>query len=108
MDLNIKALVDRYPNLRLQVNLGNRHRIIHRRIDRGSLWVYPFQTGEYTYGPTGDVKSIIIDLMHKHVLPEVGSSYDDYEAKHKLLLTTKIVINITEMAKIIRRLGEWH
>ena len=29
MDLNIKALVDRYPNLRLQVNLGNRHRIRH-------------------------------------------------------------------------------
>lgn len=40
MDHNIKALVDRYPNLRLQVNLGNRHRIIHRHIDRGSLWVY--------------------------------------------------------------------
>ena len=104
MDLNIKALVDRYPNLRLQINLGNRHRIIHRHIDRGSLWVYPLQTSAYTITANGEVRPIIIDMMNQHVLPEIGNSYDDYEAKRKALL----IPNITEMANIIRRLGEWH
>jgi hypothetical protein len=102
MDQDIKAIVDRYPNLRLQINLGNRHRIIHRRITRGSLWVYPLRSGAYTIAVNGEVKSIIIDMMNKHVLPEIGMSYDDYEAKRKALL----IPNITEMANIIRRLGE--
>ena len=103
MDLNIKALVDRYPNLRLQINLGNRHRIIHRHIDRGSLWVGIRRTGEYNIGAGGDVRPVLIDLFNHYADPAIGTYMDDYIPHRKGL----IIPNITEMAKIIRRLGEY-
>lgn len=104
MDHHIKVLVDRYPNLRLQVNLGNRHRIIHRRIDRGSLWVGIRRTGDYVIGAGGDVRPVLIDLFDHYVDPAIGTYLDDYIPQRKRL----IIPNITEMANIIRRLGEWH
>ena len=104
MDHNIKAHVDRYPNLRLQVNLGNIHRIIHRRIDRGSLWVGIRRAGVYNIGANGGVLPILIDLFDHYADPVIGTYMDDYIPRRKGL----IIPNITEMAKIIRRLGEWH
>lgn len=54
MDHQIKAIVDYYPNLRIQVNKGEVHRIIHRRIDRGSLWLGARRTGEYRIDAHGE------------------------------------------------------
>jgi hypothetical protein len=39
LDHKIQTIVDRYPNLHLQVNKGERHQIMHRRISHGRLWL---------------------------------------------------------------------
>jgi hypothetical protein len=38
-EYHVKAIVERYPNLHLQVNKGEIHRIMHRHIKHGSLWL---------------------------------------------------------------------
>jgi hypothetical protein len=104
MDYQIKAIVDRYPNLRIQVNKGERHRIMHRRIDRGSLWLGSRRAGEYGVLANGDVKHILHDLLNCYVDPAIGTDYDAYVIRRKGV----VIPNINELAKIIGRLGAWH
>ncbi len=50
----INDAVNRHPNLRLQVNKGERHRITRQGISRGSLWLEK-QTEYYRLKLTGDI-----------------------------------------------------
>jgi hypothetical protein len=54
----INAVVQRYPNLRLQVNKGERHRIIKNGVSRGSLWLAK-QSERYRLKLTGDIAAAL-------------------------------------------------
>ena len=52
LDHKIQAIVDRYPNLYLQINKGERHRIMHRPISPGSLGIGASRQESMAFWPT--------------------------------------------------------
>ena len=73
MDSNIKSTIEQCSKLRLQVNKGERHRIMHSAVKRGSLWVEP-RRRSYNILPTGEVKSLLHDFIFSRFGPEKGES----------------------------------
>lgn len=53
----VKATVEQCPKLELQINKGERHRIIHSGIRSGSLWITP-RLKSYCVCPTGEVETL--------------------------------------------------
>ena len=62
----INAAVQRYPNLRLQVNKGEIHRIRKDGITSGSLWLEK-QRECYRLQLTGEVIPLLTDYVIKQV-----------------------------------------
>ena len=100
MDRTIKAIVEQCPMLRVQVNKGERHRIMHNGIRRGSLWVTP-RTHWYCVEPTGEVGALMYNFLHDHFGPETG---EDYKGRWKYW----DIKGIGDVSTIIRRFGENH
>lgn len=68
---SIKSAVAGRQFLTLQVNKGDRHRIMNDHIGKGSLWVIP-QKNIYHVHVTGDVESALYDFVKSHFGPHVG------------------------------------
>lgn len=62
VNLNIKSSVAVCPNLSLKLNIGDRHRIMHSRIRKGSLWIRP-QTERYRVSITGEVDGLLYHYL---------------------------------------------
>jgi len=97
MDSDIKAIVEQCPTLRLQVNKGERHRITHSGVRRGSLWVQP-RTNGYCVIPTGEVEALILHFLHTHCGDESGK---DYKGRWKWWNIAQ-----RDLAKVIQHFGE--
>ena len=98
MNSDIKAIVDQFPSLSLQVNIGERHRIMRTGIKRGSLWIAP-RLHYYSVTPSGEVEALLSHFLHSHFGAETGQ---DYKGRWK-------VWNIPDLAgvtKLIQRFGE--
>ena len=76
MNSNIKDVVDNCPSLHLQINVGNRHRISHRKISRGSLWIGP-HTNNYYVEVTGDIESYLYPFLQN----KFGVHYGENQGK---------------------------
>ena len=76
MNSNIKDVVDNCPSIHLQINVGNRHRISHRKISRGSLWIGP-HTNNYYVEVTGDIESYLYPFLHN----KFGVHYGENQGK---------------------------
>lgn len=71
MNSNIKAIVEQFPSLSLQVNIGERHRIMRSGIKRGSLWIAPRVCG-YNVSPTGEVETLMLHFLRSQFGVETG------------------------------------
>ena len=98
MKSDIKAIVKQCPMLRLQVNKGERHRIMRSSIRRGSLWIEPRIKG-YSINTTGEVASLMDHFLRTNFGPETGQ---DSKGRWK---TWKISDN-ADLSRIIRHLSE--
>lgn len=65
--MDIKDTVRIYPHLLLQVNKGNRHRIINSSIDKGSLWVKArIRHGDNYVEVTGNAESKLYSFLQNN------------------------------------------
>jgi hypothetical protein len=97
MNSDIKAIVDQFPTLSLQVNIGERHRIMRSGIKRGSLWIAPRVRG-YNVIPTGEAEALLYHFLRSIRVEDGG----DYKQRWKYW-------NISELgdvARIIQRFAE--
>lgn len=72
MNKDVKATVAQCSVLEVQVNKGNRHRIMHSGIKAGSLWIIP-RIACYYVSPTGEVETRLYDFLVDHFGSETGS-----------------------------------
>ncbi len=79
--------------LRLQINKGERHRIMRNGVRRGSLWVTP-GTNCYCVCVTGETEAILYDFLRSDFGAETG---EDQGKKYWN------VISIKDVDKIIRQ-----
>jgi hypothetical protein len=96
MNNDIKSTVAKCPQLTLQLNKGERHRVMRSGLRRGSLWVTPRMNG-YNVLLSGEADGLLCNFMRSHFGAETG---EDQGYKYW---------NITDygdVAKIIRRFGE--
>jgi hypothetical protein len=96
MNSDIKAVVDHCPLLHFQVNKGERHRIMHSGIRRGSLWITP-RTDCYCVTPTGEVETLMYHYLHSNFGAESGQ-----DGRYRWWS----IADFDEVAGIIRRFGE--
>lgn len=69
MSHDIERIVEAYPLLTLQVNVGERHRIMHGEIARGSLWITP-KASCFNVAPSGhEVEALMYDFLRNHFGP---------------------------------------
>jgi hypothetical protein len=97
MNGDIKAIVRHYPMLTLQLNKGERYRIMRSDIRRGSLWVSP-RINAYSITPTGEVASLMDHFLRSNFGPETG---EDYKKRWKYWK-----INVADVSSVIRHFGE--
>jgi len=62
MNTEVKSIVGKCPMLRLQLNKGERHRIMRGDIRRGSLWVIP-RSNWYSVFVTGEVEGLMYNFL---------------------------------------------
>jgi hypothetical protein len=98
MNRDIKAIVDLYPLLHLQVNKGERHRIMRSDIKRGSLWIAP-RVHYYSVTPSGEVEVLLDHFLRSHFGAEHGV---DYKQRWKWWN----IPELGDVAKIIQRFAE--
>lgn len=96
MNMDIKSTVEQYSLLTLQVNKGERHRIMRRGIRQGSLWVTP-RANCYCVAVTGEVEALLYNFLWSHVGSETGI---DQNRKYWN------ISDIADVAKAIRRFGQ--
>lgn len=96
MNSDVKATVEQCPTLRLQLNKGERHRIMRNGIKSGSLWITPMRNG-YCVCPTGVVETLLYDFLCSNFGTETGV---DQNRKYWN------IENYGDVAKVIRRFGE--
>lgn len=71
MDENIKATVAKCPKLEMQLNVGERHRIMRSDVTRGSLWVTP-RVSCYRVSTTGEVATLLYNFLCSNFGTETG------------------------------------
>lgn len=71
MDKKIEKIIEGKSNLKLKLNKGERHRIIHNNVKRGSLWFTPRVNG-YSVCPTGEVESLLYHFLTQRFGKETG------------------------------------
>jgi len=98
MNTDIKAIVEQCPLLHLQLNKGERHRIMRTGITRGSLWIAP-RIHYYSVTPSGEVETLMYHFLHSQFGAETG---EDYKGRWKYWN----ILDIDGVAKIIHRFGE--
>ena len=98
MNREIQAIVKQYPMLTLQVNKGERHRIMRNGIRRGSLWISP-RINAYSITPTGEVASLMDHFLRSNFGPETG---EDYKGRWKYWK----ISDIADVSSIIRHFAE--
>lgn len=96
MNTDVEATVKQCPLLTLQVNLGERHRIMRRGMGRGSLWVTPY-VSTYLVVVTGEAETLLYSFLCSHFGAELGESQGKKYWK---------INDIGDVAKIIRRFGQ--
>ena len=97
MNSEIKAIVDQLPSLTLQVNVGERHRIMRSDIRRGSLWISP-RRDSYSVAPTGEVEEVLSHFLQSQFGPESGQ---DSKGRWKIWN----ISDIGGVTELIRRFG---
>ena len=95
MQAEIQSAVGDCSTLTLQVNKGERHRIMRGDIGRGSLWITP-QSNSYSVAVTGNADPLICEFICEHFGPETRI---DQGNKHWNIK------NIGDVARIIRKFG---
>lgn len=98
MNSDIKAIVDKFPSLSLQVNVGERHRIMRSGIKRGSLWIAP-RVSYFSVTPSGEAEDLLYHFLHSNFGDEAGV---DYKGRWKWWNITEL----DDVAKIIQRFTE--
>jgi len=98
MNTDIKAIVEQFPLLQLQVNKGERHRIMRSGIKRGSLWIAP-RAHYYSVTPSGEVEVLLDHFLRSHFGAETGQ---DYKGRWRYW----DIPDLDGVAKIIHRFGE--
>ena len=98
MNTDIKAIVEQCPLLHLQLNKGERHRIMRSDIKRGSLWIAP-RIHYYSVTPSGEVEAMLYHFLHSHFGVETGQ---DYKGRWKYWN----IPDLDGVAKLIQRFGE--
>lgn len=71
LNSNIKSVVSRYPLLSVQLNVGDRHRIVHSGLQRGSLWIRP-RARDFRVLVTGEAETVLYHYMLNDFGPHVG------------------------------------
>lgn len=99
MNSDIKAIVDQLPLLSLQVNIGEKHRIMHSGIKLGSLWIEPRVRG-YNVLSTGDAETLLLQFLYSHFGVEKGENSKGRKYWE--------IQDIDGVAKIIQRFAEPH
>ena len=96
MNRDIQAIVKQYPTLTLQLNKGERHRIMRSGIRRGSLWISP-RINAYCITPTGEVASLMDHFLRSGFGPETGKdrSYNYWN-----------ISDVADVSSIVRHFGE--
>src|SRR5689334_22452310 len=97
MNRDVIAIVKQRPLLHFQVNKGERYRITHSRIRRGSLWITP-RTSSYCVTPTGEVEALLYHFLQTHFGPENGQH-------SKGIWKWWNITDLGDVTKIIQRLG---
>ena len=98
MNSDIKAIVDQCPSLTLQVNIGERHRIMRSDIKRGSLWIAP-RRHYYSVTSSGEVEALLSHFLHSHFGAETGQ---DSKGRWKVW----DIPDLAGITKLIQRFGE--
>ncbi len=96
---DIDKYVTEFSSLRLKVNKGERHRIMHKDIKnlQGSLWFQPY-SGKYRLYPTGVVISYLSPLLHEKLGPPDGQDMErDYWYVNQLNHVKEIVRAFSEL-----------
>ena len=96
MNTDIESTVEQCAMLNLQINKGERHRIMRKGSGRGSLWVTPRLTC-YCVCTTGEVEALLYDFLCSHFGPETGL---DQSRKYWNIR------DYGDVAKVIRHFGE--
>jgi hypothetical protein len=96
MDKHIEAIVKQIPNLKLQLNLGERHRIMRSGMRQGSLWVTPRKKC-YAVCVTGEAEVLMYNFLLTHYGKE---TWVDQGKKHWN------IDHIGDVSKIIHQFGE--
>ena len=71
MTPSIESVVAELPVLRPKVNKGDRHRITHDKVKRGSLWIAA-QTDVFRVLVSGEVDGLMTDFLRSGYGPEAG------------------------------------
>ncbi|MCF7989005.1 MAG: hypothetical protein K9M02_01035 [Thiohalocapsa sp.] len=71
MNINIKQAVSTCPLLTVKENVGERHRIMHSGIRRGSLWIQP-RRDDFRVLLSGEVDSVLGGYMRSRFGPHKG------------------------------------
>jgi hypothetical protein len=96
MNRDVKPTVEQCTTLRLQLNKGERHRIMSSSFGRGSLWITP-RLNCYCVCPTGEVKALLYNFLCSHFGSETGI---DQSRKYWN------ISDYSDVVKVIRRFGE--
>ena len=97
MDEHINSEVKQCLLLTLQVNKGERHRIMHSGVRRGSLWVTP-RVNYYCVALSGkEIEALLYNFLRRNFGDENGV---DQDRKYWN------ISDIGNVTKVIRRFGE--
>ncbi|MDN5753666.1 MAG: hypothetical protein L0H15_10375 [Nitrosospira sp.] len=96
MNNQVNAAVEESPELKMRVNVGERHRVMRSDVTRGSLWVTP-RVSCYCVSPTGEVETLLYSFLYSNFGTETGL---DQNRKYWN------IAKFQDVKSIIRRFGE--